>query len=55
LHLCAVSGITVVDYVDHAEGFLEEGEDGQVISTRWFCSLKLHWLRAGLKGDREKR
>jgi hypothetical protein len=28
LHICAVSGITVVDYVDHAEGFMEESEDG---------------------------
>ena len=28
LHLCAVAGITVVDYVDHAEGFMEESEDG---------------------------
>jgi organic hydroperoxide reductase OsmC/OhrA len=28
LHLCAISGIVVVDYVDHAEGFMEEANDG---------------------------
>jgi organic hydroperoxide reductase OsmC/OhrA len=28
LHLCAISGVTVVDYVDHAEGFMEENPDG---------------------------
>jgi organic hydroperoxide reductase OsmC/OhrA len=28
LHLCAVEGIVVVEYVDHAEGFMEEGTDG---------------------------
>jgi organic hydroperoxide reductase OsmC/OhrA len=28
LHLCAVSGIVVQEYVDHAEGFMEESEDG---------------------------
>lgn len=28
LHLCAVSGIVVVDYVDHAEGILRETDDG---------------------------
>lgn len=28
LHLCAISGIVVVDYIDHAEGFMEEDEDG---------------------------
>lgn len=28
LHLCAVSGIVVLEYVDHAEGFMEENEDG---------------------------
>src|SRR5439155_4485373 len=27
---------------------------GQVISTRWFCGLKLRWLRAGLKGESRK-
>jgi organic hydroperoxide reductase OsmC/OhrA len=28
LHLCAISGVVVVDYVDHAEGFMEETDDG---------------------------
>jgi organic hydroperoxide reductase OsmC/OhrA len=28
LHLCAISDIIVVDYVDHAEGFMEESQDG---------------------------
>jgi organic hydroperoxide reductase OsmC/OhrA len=28
LHLCAVSGVIVVEYVDHADGFMEESEDG---------------------------
>ena len=28
LHLCAVSGVVVLEYVDHAEGFMEENEEG---------------------------
>ena len=28
LHLCSTSGVVVVDYVDHAEGFMEEADDG---------------------------
>jgi len=28
LHLCALAGIVVVQYVDHAEGFMEENTDG---------------------------
>jgi organic hydroperoxide reductase OsmC/OhrA len=28
LHLCATSGIVVVAYVDHAEGFMEETPEG---------------------------
>jgi organic hydroperoxide reductase OsmC/OhrA len=28
LHLCAIAGIVVVAYVDHAEGFMEETPDG---------------------------
>lgn len=28
LHLCAVVGVVVLEYVDHAEGFMEEGADG---------------------------
>lgn len=28
LHMCAVSGVVVVEYVDHAEGFMEESPDG---------------------------
>ena len=28
LHLCAISGVVVVEYVDHAEGFMEEADDG---------------------------
>ncbi|MFY9802435.1 MAG: OsmC family protein [Candidatus Acidiferrales bacterium] len=28
LHLCATSGVVVVSYVDHAEGFMEETPDG---------------------------
>lgn len=28
LHLCAVAGIVVTDYVDQAEGVMAEGEDG---------------------------
>lgn len=34
LHLCAVSGIVVVDYVDTAEGILEEEPDGSGHFTR---------------------
>jgi len=28
LHLCALAGIVVVEYVDHAEGVMEESADG---------------------------
>jgi organic hydroperoxide reductase OsmC/OhrA len=28
LHLCSDSGIVVIDYIDHAEGFMEETPDG---------------------------
>jgi len=28
LHLCATAGVVVIDYVDHAEGFMEETDDG---------------------------
>lgn len=28
LHLCAAAGVVVVEYVDHAEGFMEETPDG---------------------------
>ena len=28
LHLCAVSGVVVLEYVDHGEGFMEETSDG---------------------------
>ena len=28
LHLCAVAGIVVVDYVDHAQGVMKMNEDG---------------------------
>lgn len=28
LHLCAVEGIVVIEYVDHAEGFMEEETNG---------------------------
>jgi organic hydroperoxide reductase OsmC/OhrA len=28
LHLCSEAGVSVVDYVDHAEGFMEEAHDG---------------------------
>ena len=28
LHLCAVSGVVVLEYIDDAEGFLEESADG---------------------------
>lgn len=34
LHLCAVAGIVVVDYVDHAEGWMEESPDGAGQFTR---------------------
>jgi organic hydroperoxide reductase OsmC/OhrA len=34
LHLCAVAGIVVVDYVDHAEGWMEETADGGGQFTR---------------------
>jgi organic hydroperoxide reductase OsmC/OhrA len=34
LHLCAVAGIVVVDYVDQAEGVMEETEDGGGRFTR---------------------
>ncbi|MGA9475700.1 MAG: OsmC family protein [Terriglobales bacterium] len=28
LHLCAVAGVVVVEYIDHAEGIMEETPDG---------------------------
>jgi organic hydroperoxide reductase OsmC/OhrA len=34
LHLCAVAGIVVVDYTDHAEGWMEETPDGGGHFTR---------------------
>jgi organic hydroperoxide reductase OsmC/OhrA len=34
LHLCAVAGIVVVDYEDHAEGWMNETEDGAGQYTR---------------------
>jgi organic hydroperoxide reductase OsmC/OhrA len=34
LHLCAVAGIVVVDYVDHAEGWMQETPDGAGQFTR---------------------
>ena len=34
LHLCAVAGVVVVDYFDHAEGVMEESEDGSGRFTR---------------------
>jgi organic hydroperoxide reductase OsmC/OhrA len=34
LHLCAVAGIVVTDYVDHAEGWMEETPDGTGQFTR---------------------
>jgi organic hydroperoxide reductase OsmC/OhrA len=34
LHLCAVAGIVVVAYVDHAEGVMEETADGSAAFQR---------------------
>ncbi|MDP9051042.1 MAG: OsmC family protein [Acidobacteriota bacterium] len=34
LHLCAVAGIVVVDYADHAEGWMAETPDGAGQFTR---------------------
>ena len=34
LHLCAVAGIVVVDYFDHAEGVMAETPDGAAQFTR---------------------
>ena len=34
LHLCADAGIVVLDYVDHAEGWMEETPDGAGRFTR---------------------
>jgi organic hydroperoxide reductase OsmC/OhrA len=34
LHLCAVAGVVVVDYVDHAEGTMAETADGAGQFTR---------------------
>jgi organic hydroperoxide reductase OsmC/OhrA len=34
LHRCAVAGIVVTDYVDHAEGWMEETPDGAGQFTR---------------------
>jgi organic hydroperoxide reductase OsmC/OhrA len=28
LHLCAEAGVTVIEYVDRAEGYMEESDDG---------------------------
>src|SRR6266702_25022 len=38
LHLCAVAGVVVVDYVDHAEGVMAETPDGGV----HFVQVMLH-------------
>jgi organic hydroperoxide reductase OsmC/OhrA len=38
LHLCAVAGIVVVGYIDHAEGVMKETEDG----SGSFESVTLH-------------
>ncbi len=38
LHLCADAEIVVLDYVDHAEGVMEEDADGS--GRRWSCALK---------------
>jgi organic hydroperoxide reductase OsmC/OhrA len=34
LHLCAVAGVVVVDYIDHAEGWMKETPDGAGQFTR---------------------
>lgn len=34
LHLCAVAGIVVVEYEDHAEGWMAETQDGAAQFTR---------------------
>jgi organic hydroperoxide reductase OsmC/OhrA len=41
LHLCAVAGIVVVDYVDHAEGWMEETLDGAGQFTRVMLGPKV--------------
>lgn len=34
LHVCAVSGVVVVDYVDDAEGTMQQTPDGEATSPR---------------------
>lgn len=38
LHLCAVNGVTVINYKDNARGIMEEGTDG----SGKFTSVTLH-------------
>ena len=38
LHLCSLNGITVVDYLDHASGTMEEDADG----SAHFTGVELH-------------
>lgn len=38
LHLCAASGVTVIDYVDHAKGIMVESENG----SGYFSEVELH-------------
>lgn len=50
LHLCAVNGITVLEYRDDAEGALEESADG----GGRFVRVELRPRVAILAGDRER-
>lgn len=38
LHLCSASGVTVIDYVDHAKGVMVESENG----SGYFSEVELH-------------
>jgi organic hydroperoxide reductase OsmC/OhrA len=50
LHLCAVAGIVVVDYVDQAEGWMKETADGAGQFTRVMLRPKV----TTSAGDAEK-
>jgi len=51
LHLCSVSGVTVTDYVDNAEGFMEEDAAG---SGRFTKIVLRPTIKITADSDKEK-
>jgi organic hydroperoxide reductase OsmC/OhrA len=44
LHLCASQKIVITDYIDHAEGFMEEKEDGSGFFSKVILKPKITLL-----------